>query len=455
MMTNVLWPRPPRQPAGFVNALLAKDDVGEETWWKSVSLIGTPVVESVSDEQVKMTYFWRDPYGDETHSRLSQVYIDINCVTDHHSPQPQSLQRLPGTDVWFWSSDIDVYWRGSYSLIPVEAHQRPPTFSPDADKRAEQQRAWWISLFPAAISDPLNHGMPVKNSRHALSAAHMPGAPDQSSWHALDAGLSPQPDDSRLQTFSWCSAILGNERRIWLYTTGQIDTPTVRPLVLLLDGQNWVQNMPIFSTLDSETDSNHLPAAVWLFVDVIDNPTREKELPCNPAFWQAVEEELLPLAQFHAEFSDQADRTIVAGQSYGGLAATYAGLHRPDRFGRVLSQSGSFWWPDMKLIRSFSTQPPQESGWLTAQLINGKLPTGRLHVFMEAGSREGDMAPLSRQMHDALVTAGHRTQFRIFNGGHDSLCWRGGLIDGLRWLLADFSPHYSEDKQDAAPGISD
>ncbi len=439
-MTKKMWPRPLRQPYGCAAALLAMDNVGAEAWWQELAHIGTPLVEEYSQDQVRMSYFWRDPAGDESQSQVRQVYADINCVTDHHSPQPQSLHRVPGTDVWHWSTEIDPQWRGSYSLIPVGTAQLPPAFSSDAETRARQQREWWISLFPFAISDPLNHSAPHFNSRHhPLSAAHMPGAPDQSSWHLLDSGHTPLADAGRLQQFTWQSDLLGNERRIWLYTTGHTDTPETRPLVIILDGQNWAEGSPLFAALDSETESNHFPAAAWLFIDVINMEWREKELPCNPTFWQAVEEELLPLTRGHTPFSEEADRTVVTGQSYGGLAATYAGLHRPHRFGRVLSQSGSFWWPNMQLIRNFGELKQREMGWLTAQLIQRDLPASRLTIFMEAGNREGDMAPLSEQMHEALVAAGHHTFFRIFSGGHDSLCWRGGLIDGLRWLLADFA----------------
>ncbi|MEX0632289.1 alpha/beta hydrolase-fold protein [Serratia ureilytica] len=45
-------------------------------------------------------------------------------------------------------------------------------------------------------------------------------------------------------------------------------------------------------------------------------------------------------------------RTVVAGR-YGGLAALYAGLHWPARFGHVLSQSGSFWWPTVQFVTQF------------------------------------------------------------------------------------------------------
>ncbi|HEJ7160577.1 TPA: VOC family protein [Serratia marcescens] len=37
---------------------------------------------------------------------------------------------------------------------------------------------------------------------------------------------------------------------------------------------------------------------------------------------------------------------------------------------------------------------------------------------------------------EALTAAGHRADYRVFSGGHDALCWRGGLVDGVRQLLS-------------------
>lgn len=83
-------------------------------------------------------------------------------------------------------------------------------------------------------------------------------------------------------------------------------------------------------------------------------------------------------------------------------------------------------------------------GWLTEQVIKGELPASRLKIFLEAGNREGDMAWVNQQMRQALIPGGHDINFRIFSGGHDALCWRGGLLDCLRWLLADFiTPPFS------------
>ncbi|MGL4754227.1 MAG: hypothetical protein ACRCXB_17790, partial [Aeromonadaceae bacterium] len=59
-----------------------------------------------------------------------------------------------------------------------------------------------------------------------------------------------------------------------------------------------------------------------------------------------------------------------------------------------------------------------------------------LKIWLEAGTREGEMISLSETMCEVLQRGVHDISFRAFEGGHDRLCWRGGLLDGLSWLLA-------------------
>ncbi|WP_038901662.1 enterochelin esterase [Dickeya dadantii] len=428
---------PAAQPSGFVATLLSSPQAGEEAWWQQVARLGTPLVEAQDSGRVRMTFLWRDPDGDERYSAIRRVYADINGVTDHHSTDPQSLERLPGTDVWHWSMAIEHDWRGSYSLIPIVAAQLPPVFSDDEQQRDEQQLEWWCSLFPCAIADPLNRD---SSWGEQLSAAHMPAAPSQQAWRAVDNGTALPPDAARLTVLDWKSEQLDNQRRIWLYTTGISDEPAQRPLCIVLDGQKWAEETPLFAALEAETAAGHLPPAVWLFIDAIDGETRCRELPCDAAFWLAVQDELLPQAARLAPFSDDPDRTVVSGQSYGGLAALYAGLHWPQRFGRVLTQSGSFWWPNLQFITDFDQRDTLEPGVLVTEVRQGGRTASPLVIFQEAGRREADIAFVNQQMYDALVAAGHQVHQRVYAGGHDTLCWRGGLIDGFRWLLNGDGP---------------
>jgi len=195
----------------------------------------------------------------------------------------------------------------------------------------------------------------------------MPGAPLQPGWRDSHAPFN-EP-----QCLQWRSQRLNNARRVWIYTTGSGNS-SERPLAILLDGQFWAQSMPVWPALASLTRAGELPDAVYVLIDVIDNAHRTQELPCNADFWLAVQEELLPQVQAIAPFSDRADRTVVAGQSFGGLSSLYAALHWPQRFGCVLSQSGSFWWPH---------RGGESEGLIIEQLKNGELIPRNLRIVAE------------------------------------------------------------------------
>jgi len=76
---------------------------------------------------------------------------------------------------------------------------------------------------------------------------------------------------------------------------------------------------------------------------------RRTELPCNIPFADFLAKELVPWSREKYHTTHEAAKTVVAGSSFGGLAAVFAGLRHPEVFGNVVSLSGSFWWkPDGK-----------------------------------------------------------------------------------------------------------
>lgn len=428
------------QPGGFIQQLLSWSDIGSERWWNDVIDIGTPILEEKPGQQAEVLFLWRDSQGNEQQSTTCQVLIDINGITDHHSYQPESLSRIKGTDVWYWSTLLDKNWHGSYSLIPIPSEDLPFDF-----ENAQQQRQWWCSVYAKAIADPLNK-LKIYTHKPSLSfsALHMPYATKQIAWHRiLQSASSPF-------LLNWHSQQLGNDRRIWLYQTGIQDIgsemncasikqspDSSRPLIIFLDGQIWAESMPIFAALDMLTKQNQLPAAIWLFVDVINSTFRQQELPCNRQFWLAVQSELLPLIRHYVQFSDKPEHTVIVGQSYGGLSALYAGLFWPERFGCVVSQSGSFWWPHTEMVNSVTPPDNIKIGWLTQQVIKQGKCKHPLKIYQEAGRYEPDILYVNEQIKIALERAGHCVNYHVFNGGHDVLCWRGGLIEGLCWVLSD------------------
>ncbi|AHM72002.2 enterochelin esterase [Yersinia hibernica] len=417
-------------------SLLADSSAGSEAWWQQIAQWGTPLVEPGAAGKVKLTFIWREPPALVRAPVYSRVYIDVNGVTDHHSVNPETLQHLGQSNIWYWQVEVEPDFRGSYSFIPVvEEHcLNLPEGTPQ--ERRQAQRNWWLSLMAMAEHDPLNHTAPHYSYRgKPLSAVHLADALPQTAWQPIDAGQTLPMDPKRLQLMTWNSELLGNRRHVWIYHTLGAEDKAERPLTILLDGQYWVHGQSLCAVLDSETNAGHLPAGVYVFIDIIDQPHRAVELPCNPDFWQALQTELLPQVALLQPFTDQASRTVVAGQSFGGLASLYAGLQWPQRFGCVLSQSGSFWWPDVDNFQALTAGTAERQGWLTEQVYQGLGAEHPLNIFMEAGRREDVIYQVNEAMSEALRQAGHRLHYRIYSGGHDALCWRGGLIDGLHCLL--------------------
>jgi len=427
--------------------------LGREGWWEQLEAAGAPLCEPLSlggpvgsaGDQVRVSFLWRDPEGSELESTYVRVYIDVNSVTDHHSFEPQSLQRVPGTDVWYWQVDLPANWRGSYCYIPVRQEQLPPHILQENEANPKQQqqaqRAWWQSISGRAMADPLNPCV-HRNAWGAYSALHLPAAPDQSAWLGEDSTRAEpghDPARSAQQEWQWHSALLSTSRTVWLYQTG---TGSSLPLVILLDGRRWAQEMPIYNALDKETERSRLPAARYLFVDSVSGAQRSRELACDDVFWNAVVQELLPGVALAHKFILKPETTVVAGQSLGGLAAMHAALNYPHVFGAVVSQSGSFWWPYVELLHAAPGQPclrkPGAQGLLAEKLDNGIISSPvPLHIFMEVGSREDVMIDVNESMRNALVAAGHQVHFQQFEGGHDGICWRGGLLEGLAVVLPE------------------
>ena len=387
---------------------------GSEAWWQAKN---GPERER-HQENYRVTFWWRDPAGTQKTSTVKRVWLYVTGVTDHHqNARPQSLERIPDTDVWQWQGEFSPEWRGSYCFIPSDNENDFASAVFDGEQPDRMAlREGWRKLLPHAVSDPLNAQSWRGGRGHAVSALEMPEAPVQPGWN------HPDTPYKKPVCIEWHSARLKNRRRVWIFTTG--DESPKRPLAVLLDGQFWAESMPVWPALASLTHEGKLPPAVYVLIDVIDTAHRSRELPCNPDFWLAVQDELLPQVKSMAPFSDRADHTVVAGQSFGGLSSLYAGLNWPQRFGCILSQSGSYWWPH---------RGAQLDGLLIEQLKAGEKTARGLRIVLEAGRNE----PLILRANQAILAELHTQQpvfWRQVDGGHDALCWRGGLTQGLMTL---------------------
>lgn len=396
-------------------------DTGSDLWWQAQQLQGVPRIERIDAQLCRVTFLWRQPTRSAEAPPVKAVWLNITGITDHHQPEPPvSLVHYPASDVWYLSLTLPTEWRGSYCLIP-DSKNDVGLLKQDIFQRRE----WWREQFTHAQHDSLNALRSWSAGRGmSVSPLHLPDAPAQPEWQAWDRGeQSPLP----LKVIVWKSARLGNERRVWCYGTAKADATSYQYLALLLDGQFWANTLPIASPLQQLTDKGKLPAALYIMPEIIDRDHRGREYPCNADFWQAINEELLPLIKQTFDWRQDPARTLVTGQSFGGLASVYACLNWPQFYGKALSLSGSFWWPNRG----------HAAGYLLQQLQQKAPVIAPREILLEAGCRETLICEANREMDKWLSHYHIPHRLRYVEGGHDALWWRGSLLDGLQALWQD------------------
>ena len=117
--------------------------------------------------------------------------------------------------------------------------------------------------------------------------------------------------------------------------------------------------------------ASKIPPTVAVFVNT-SGERRLNDLIPNPQFADFMAKELVPWVRSRYHVTSDPAKIVVGGFSAGGLAAAYMGLRHPQVFGKVLSQSGAFWWAPDHYQNADSTT---ETNWMAQQYIAGsKLP---------------------------------------------------------------------------------
>ncbi|MEU6104588.1 enterochelin esterase [Streptomyces flaveolus] len=420
--------RPVRVTGPRVARLLEEADGADDprrealttAFWSEAERLGTPLVEELDGEpgHRAVTFLWRG------HRATRQVLLFGNRITDRGRLAGSLLERVPGTDVWHLGLRLRADHRGSYRLAADISPKEPPT-----DPAALQQRLRSLSAHAAA--DPLNHRRIATRWQPADSSVFaLPDAPPQP-W----AGRRGTVPAGRVERHRVPGAAPVGYRDAWVYLPPGHGRAAGAPLpvVVLCDGDMWFGRLGLGGTLDALIADGALPPLAVVAPDAVDRRTRWRDLGGREPFVAFLADELLPWAAGRWPLTTDPRRTVVAGQSLGGVSALYAGLLRPDRFGNVLAQSASLWWRPGLPPPSGPKPPVYGTPWLVGRCTAG--PARSLRVHLDVGLHEGSMTDHSRALHDALRTCGHHVTYDEFNGGHDYACWHGALADGLVRLL--------------------
>jgi enterochelin esterase-like enzyme len=399
----------PIETSPVIGALKKHLEAGDvravDDFWRGADRSGTPFIERVSgdDQNVIVTFVWR---GDRETRSVGLLAPLANAPGLPCLP----LKRLLDTNVWYGSWEVRNDLRFTYRFSPnVKPGANPQQFAtPDPSNRREM-------VIPF-------EGGNIPNTE--LSIASMPNAP-------IERWIEKQLNEAegRLVLHKLNSKILASERTIWVYIPpGYYEKrPAPYRLLLLFDGFSYQHWIPAPTILDNLVHAQEIPPMVAV---LIDNPpgTRSSDLEYNPKFVDFLADELVPWLREHYEVTRDPQKTIIRGYSDGGAAAAFAAMRRPDLFGSVLSESGSFW------------EGHDTAKWEFLATQYEASPRRAIRFFIDAGllenvSKDGpSLLAANRHFVEVLRRKKYPVIYEEFGGTHEPVHWRDTLPDGLMSL---------------------
>ncbi|MFT3968942.1 MAG: alpha/beta hydrolase-fold protein [Micropruina sp.] len=377
----------PARPA-WLDEVRTPEDA--RAWWQRAE--ATPITgERMVRDGVAMVEVSFCAWSDD-----DEVMLHLASLTDAHRTDigPALLQPVAGSGLRVLSCLLPADGRYSYRLL------RRRRIARDVGR----DRAGWLGVHLDGRADP----------RNPLLLDDAVDRPPSSLWLGPDVPAWPAPTPPTV----WQEGVAGGRGFAWQPASDPVAT------LMLFDGEAW-----------RRLDPRRLPGLDRVTLVLIDSGSREQRASdlLRPdraaALVASVREKLLGLAPELAPTLG-ADRLIVAGQSFGGLAAAGVVATAPTIARRAVAQSGSFWYQQ-------ANERYDEAGDLVQRLRaeRTKWP-GRLVV--QVGTEEPDMLQRAVEFSAAARSAGHRVDYREYRGGHDYAWWYPALADGVAELLA---PH--------------
>jgi enterochelin esterase-like enzyme len=371
---------------------------------------------SIRQHDVTLRWIETDPANP-----AKDVLIRLIALTDDARDEGGLAEYLmePGPDgTWSRTLRLAADLRTAYQFCPVRDRSLRGE-DPDEDR--------WMDLLAAGVPDPTaSDALPsgtVWGNPGPASILELPDALPQP-WVALRPGVEPGAVPGAVARVELGRSVV----HIW--TPPDSGRPLEDlPVVISFDGASLLR-IGIATTFANLVADRAVPPFVAVLIESIHGsadrgPTRVRSLTDPGEFADFVLGELLPYLRDSYPVTDDPRRTVIAGQSLGGLAAAHLATVAPDQVGWVIGQSTALWWPG-----------DEDGGLSGASVIAGydeapEATESSVRFFLEAGSQERDLLAANHRFREVLEKRGYAVSFREYRGGHDYACWRGGLADGL------------------------
>lgn len=362
---------------------------------------GFPLVEthSLYPDNVFITFI----YIDKTHKH--DIRVGVFGTYDEPRFGDRKLYRLDDTDIYYRTYMVPDDLCFAYRFILNDK----------------------VTGNKQVITDPMNKELIPTGERKDYSWSVLDLRKNETDWYTKrfdNVG-------SRLDTFKITSSLLNNTRNIYVYLPPEYDnTDKDYPVIYLFDSFIYLNRVEVPNVLDNLIHTNEIEPMIAVMIDNPTSTSRKYELPLNPLFKDFVVTELVPYIKIEYRITDKPQETLIGGMSYGGLASTYIAFHCDSVFGKVLSQSGSF-WRDLEVNDINGIE--YRGDWLINKFLVEE--NKNLKIFLDWGLQEDWCLSSGRRMTRVLHQKGYPYKFVEFNGWHDWSNSRKTFPEGLLYLL--------------------
>jgi enterochelin esterase family protein len=221
------------------------------------------------------------------------------------------------------------------------------------------------------------------------------------------------------------------ERRLDLYLPAPelAPTPAELPLLLVLDGPDYLDRGELHRTLDALiADRAMRPVAAAFLANAGEG--RAIEYGASDFTLAVLADVVVPAVERRLGLEPQRrqaarGRATILGSSLGGLMALHAVTRRPDVFGAGITQSTSAMLEEIAVPGGTIPAIP-----LTTLALIETGPPSPARLWLDAGDLESLAEPNDR-LAALLVDRGWDVTYRRQHGGHNQTSWAEALIDAL------------------------
>ncbi len=315
-------------------------------------------------------------------------------------PDDLELARIPGTDLWFLTIELEWGSRVEYQF----------------EIRRDGQ--WW------RFNDPYNPRL----ARSPVGDCSVCGGPGYAvaDWATFRA----ETDLGQLVDLQVHSSAQGRDNRITVYLPARFETSMPYPLLVVHDGGDYLDYASMKLVLDNLIHDKKLAKIIVAFTHPGERLT---EYPDDPNHAQWITRELLPRLEREFPLLAAPSGRCLMGTSFGAVAALSTAVRFADVYGSLLLQSGSFLYSDAAVWHG-------EGATVFDPVVRfidryRAAPVRAVdRVFISCGAYE-DLVDANRAMLPVFRSTGMKINYVESRDGHSWESWRDQLGPGLCWLF--------------------